>query len=136
MGRQAKVYDKEKVKELYIKYGSINDVRIRTGYGFTRIKEILIELGLVSDKSNASKLIEDKGKWSKAEMVEMNASTLPSISKGMAKGYFSRSVLRRNGLDMNVDDYVFAYSPIAKAFIKMYKSDIAFKRYKERSLQY
>jgi hypothetical protein len=136
VGRKAKIYNKEKVKSLYEKYGSINDIRIRTGYGFEKVKEILGELDLIASKCEEGNSTEDKVKWSKSEIEQMNVNTLCSVGEGMAKGYFSKSILRRNGLEINVENYIFAYSVIADAFIKLYKSDIAYRRHKQMSLQY
>ncbi|GKU24494.1 hypothetical protein [Clostridium folliculivorans] len=46
MARKEKVYDIEKILFLYQKYGSLNAVRMRTGYGSQKIKEILIGRGI------------------------------------------------------------------------------------------
>lgn len=50
LSRKEKVYDIEKILYLYEKYGTLNAVRMRTGYGSKKIKEILIGRGIELNK--------------------------------------------------------------------------------------
>lgn len=80
--------------------------------------------------------MNSKTKWTKTEVLEMGVSTISTVTKAMEQGYFSKSVLSKNKLDINDSDVVYAYSGGAKAYVKLYKSEDAFKLFKDKKLRY
>lgn len=80
--------------------------------------------------------MNDKTKWTKAEILEMGVSTISTVTKAMEQGYFSKSILSKNNLEINDSDIAYAYSGGAKAYVKLYKSNEAFELFKNKRLRY
>lgn len=80
--------------------------------------------------------MNDKTKWSKVEILEMGVSTISTVIKAMEQGYFSKSILNKNKLEIENTDVVYAYSGGAKAYVKLYKSNEAFELFKDKKLRY
>lgn len=78
----------------------------------------------------------NKSKWSKAEILKMNVKTIPTVTKAMEEGYFSRRIIDKNKTNIVENDVVYAYSGQANAYVKLYKSTEAFDLYKNKKLQF
>lgn len=47
-----KIYDEDRVLELYKRYGVLKDVEIRTGYSYKKVREILDKNNIKVNRNN------------------------------------------------------------------------------------
>ena len=78
-----------------------------------------------------------KETYTKREVEAFGFKTIPTISKAIKQGYFSRTLLEKNKIeyDENIDFYV-AYSGIRNGFVKVFKSTELLELYNNKTIKF
>lgn len=88
-------------------------------------------------KADITMNLIDKNNFSKEETIQLGFDTIPNLNKAMEQGYFTRTTLRRNKIEINYDgDFKVAYSGLSKRFVKVYKNYEAYKLYKTKKIKW
>lgn len=80
----------------------------------------------------------ERTRWTKSEILEMGVKTHPTTKIAMEHGYFSKTILNKNKIQFNEsqEDTVYAYAGSCNSYVKLYKSEEAFKLYTDKKIKF
>lgn len=76
-----------------------------------------------------------KTKWTAAEINKMGCSSYSRLQNAMESGYFSRTIFKKNNIEVS-NKFSYAYSGVAKAYIKVYYSQILYNLFQQKKLKF